>query len=171
MDSFGKIVSIFIAVILLFLFPLQYMAQKQELLLQSYIMKETSYFIDSVRNLGYMTKDMYETYYKKISLGSNSYDIEITHYKYGLYYDEEDITSEEYLEHYSCTYTEDIFKTLSDGNHDYRYLFNQYDYVTISVYRKNVSFAMRLQLLLAGRSGGDRECITIYGGMIRDEIY
>jgi hypothetical protein len=65
MNVFSKIIAIIITVILLLLTPLLYMAQKQDIISQSYISNETTKFIDSIKNSGYISIAMYMDFVKK----------------------------------------------------------------------------------------------------------
>lgn len=184
MNAFGKIVSILIAVILLFLCPTQYMAQKQDILMQQYVTTETSYFIDSSRNLGYITKQMYEEYMRRIELGNNLYEVELIHYHVVYYkeageqvdsdYNEMSVYSgeeEETYRRYMCYYTSDILDELYSTEGGYVYKMNQDDYLTIKVKQKNKTLGKRLQELLLGIDYTDGNYVTVYGGLIRDETY
>ncbi|NLZ80845.1 MAG: hypothetical protein GX913_03465 [Clostridiales bacterium] len=78
-DSFGKIFSILLAVVLMFLVPVQFYLQRQENLKQVYIMTETVYLVDAVRNKGRLTINMYETYLNKIRLLGGLYETDLQH--------------------------------------------------------------------------------------------
>lgn len=78
-DSFGKVLGILIAVVLMFLVPVQFSLQRQENLKQVYIMTETVYLVDAVRNKGRLTIDMYETYLAKIRLLGGLYQADLHH--------------------------------------------------------------------------------------------
>lgn len=184
MNAFGKIIGILIAVVLLFLCPIQYVAQKQDILMQQYVTTETSYFIDSVRNLGYITKQMYEEYMRRIELGNNLYDIELIHYQVVYYKEDGEQVDSDYEEtisylgekedtyrRYMCYYTPDILEVLYEEESGYIYKMNQEDYLTIKVKLRNKTFGKRLQELLLGVDYTDGNYITVYGGLVRDEAY
>lgn len=184
MNAFGKIVAILIAVVLLFVCPIQYVAQKQDVLMQQYVTTETSYFIDSVRNLGYITKQMYEEYMQGIELGNNLYEVELTHY-HALFYKEagEEVGNdyeaisgymgeeEDTYRRYMCYYTPDILEELYNEKNGYIYKMNQDDYLTIKVKLKNKTLGKQMQELLVGVNYTDGNYVTVYGGLIRDEAY
>lgn len=138
--------------------------------MQQYVTTETTYFLDSVRNLGYITKNMYEQYKKNIGIGNGLYDVELTHYHLVLYATEEAELSDA-RQGYDCYYTSDILASVYNESNQYCYQFNQNDYVTIKVRRKNPSLAQRMQELILGSDYGNQDYVTIYGGMIRDEAY
>lgn len=78
-DSLGKVVSIFIAVILMFLVPVKFYMERQENLNQTYLMTETVYLVDAIRNRGGISKEIYEEYLEKVSLLDGIYEIELKH--------------------------------------------------------------------------------------------
>ena len=119
--------------------------------MQQYVTTETTYFLDSVRNLGYLTKNMYDQYKKNIELGNNLYEIELTHY-HVVYYAEVETELSNGTKGYECYYTSDILTSVYNETNNYCYTFNQNDYVTIKVRRKTTSLAKRMQQLILGRS-------------------
>lgn len=156
--------------------------------MQQYVTTETTYLLDSVRNLGFLSKNMYEQYVKKIELGNNLYEVELTHYHLVLYVTNEEglvdgaepLVDTEFLEGielsqktkgYNCYYTADIMEAIYNEKDNYRYDFNQNDYVTIKVRRRVSSLAKRMQHRFLGSDFTDQGYVTIYGGMIRDEAY
>lgn len=184
MNAFGKIIAILIAAFLLFICPIQFVAQKQDILMQQYVTTETSYFIDSVRNLGYVTKQMYEEYMRRIEIGNNLYEIELTHYHALLYNEDGEQVGTDYKEvsgyvgeeedvyrRYMCYYTPDILEVLYYEESDCIYKMKQDDYLTIKVKLKNKSPGKRIQELLVGIDYTDGNYVTVYGGLIRDEAY
>lgn len=163
MDSFGKIVAILIAVVLLFLIPAQYMVFQKEQMCRAYLETETGYFVDSVRNMGYFSRNMYEMYCRKINMAADGWKIEMEHYKYHLDSVPEDEEKEiTYTEHYYTIYQDDIIKELEDSR-EKQYHFRQGDYFKIKVYGAGQTsfFGNKNQIQLK----------AVYGGMIRDEAY
>ena len=78
-DTFGKIVSIWIGCVFLFLLPISFYAKEQEQMERLFLLTETTYFVDSVRNTGVLTDSMLEKFEKKLSLLSCLYRIEMEH--------------------------------------------------------------------------------------------
>ena len=89
MDYFGRVMEILVTVILLFIVPLNYMSARNELLCQNYVTTETTYFVDSVRNVGFINRQMYETFVKKLAITNIPYEVSMTHYKEKLIQTEE----------------------------------------------------------------------------------
>ena len=117
MNAVEKVVAILLAAVLLFICPIQIVAQKQDVVMQQYVTMETSYFIDSVRNLGYLSRQMYEEYKKKIDIGGTLYNVELTHY-HMVYYDDSQAKD---LVHrrYQCYYMQDIMDQIYDKDKDF----------------------------------------------------
>lgn len=172
MDSFSKIVEIMVTVILLFILPLNYMAIKQDNICQTYVTTETSYLVDSVRNLGYMTEGMYSTFLRKLDETNQIYDITLTHYKQVVYLlpEEEEKKESEFENYYISAGTVDILDYLYEEETE-RYEFQQGDYFIMEIKNRNKTYAGKIREMLLQRSLSGKEILVVYGGMIRDEAY
>lgn len=166
MDSFGRMLEILITVVLIFLIPIQYFAIKQDMISQTYVTTQTSYLVDSVRNLGYLNKEMYETYLRKLQATNNVYEIKMTHYQFVYEAEEED-----YSKHYYCTYENDILDQIYDENSKERYDFHQGDYLMLKVQNKNKTYGTFMVHQLMGVNLSLEQIQVVYGGVIRDEGY
>ncbi len=164
MDSFGRMIEIIITVILLFLVPIQYMAIRQDSICQSYVTTETAYFVDSVRNTGFVTKGMYQTFLRKLSGTSQVYEVELNHYRRVI-----DLTDENYSEYYQGIYTQDIIEGMEELGRE-GYLFGRGDFFSVKVVNVNKTLGTRMQELFTGRAFPGGEICVVYGGAIRDEI-
>ena len=165
MESFGRVVEIFITVVLIFIMPVQYFAIKQDMISQTYLTTETSYLVDSVRNLGYLNKEMYETYLRKINTTGNVYDVEMIHYEYVF-----EANGEDYAKHCYCTYQEEILNLVYDETKELGYRFHQGDYFVIKINNKNRTYSSFIQELLMGIHPPTEQIRVVYGGAIRDEV-
>ena len=89
-DSISKIIGIIIAALILFVFPIKNELERQDQISRMFVLTETSKFVDSARNLGYITPIMYEDFTTKLGYTSNMYDVNITHYskRYDPVYDD-----------------------------------------------------------------------------------
>lgn len=169
MEAFGRIAEIFVTAILLFLVPLNYTAAKQDMINQTYVMTETFYLVDSVRNLGYLSANMYETYLKKLKATGHVYQVDMTQYRKEAVVRE---NGEDYQYHYFGIYTEEIKAVLySEKPEPAEYRFGQGDHFLLKVYNLDQSFFSRMSELLTGRTSGGPQISVIYGGAIRDEAY
>lgn len=166
MESLGRVIEILITIVLLFLIPIQYFAIKQDMISQTYVTTQTSYLVDSVRNLGYLNKEMYESYLRKLQATNNVYDIKMTHYQF-VYEAEE----ENYSKHYYCTYEDEILNQVYDENTEGRYDLHQGDYLMLKVQNKSKTFGTFIVSHMMGIELSKEQIQVVYGGAIRDEGY
>lgn len=76
-DSLITIVAIFLAAILMFVFPLMALSERSDDISQLAIQTATSEFVDNVRTTGKLTLDDYDKYLGTIIATGNSFDIEM----------------------------------------------------------------------------------------------
>mgnify|MGYP003313418964 FL=1 len=167
MDYFGRVMELFVTVVLLFMVPLNYMSARNELLCQNYVTTETTYFVDSVRNIGFVNKQMYETFVKKLAKTNVPYEVKMVHYKVKLTESEEADESEGiFLPYYHGIYHEDIMTEILASE---AYYFYKGDFFSVSVEKKGFTWGDRLESFLIGRNLTNEELQVVYGGSIRDE--
>ena len=77
-DSAVTIVAIFLAAILMFVFPLMTMADKSDDVSQLSIQNATTDFTNKIRTTGYLSQDDYDNFILTLASTGNSYDAEIT---------------------------------------------------------------------------------------------
>jgi hypothetical protein len=170
MNAFSKIITFLLAAIILFLGPLLYMAQKQDAISQVYISNETTKFVDSIKNTGFLTRTMYMDYIQKIDQTNNLYKIEIAHSHKVVepLYDEDTGTFlNDYDTYYTNTYQDEILGKFDQGE-DYN--FSQGDYISVTVVNRSKTLATKLMELFYRAEIPDEQILVTYGGMIRDEI-
>lgn len=170
MNAFDKIICILLVSVLMFLSPLFYLAQKQDVINQVYVESKTVEFVNDIKNHGYITANMYERYLDRLGDTGNLYVIEMVH-AHTVVNPEYDEDSGAFLDDYytyqESTYQDDILMEIFEGTGTY-YL-RQGDYVSIKVYNKTETFAGRM-LRMIGVNQKTQILIT-YGGIIRDENY
>ena len=88
MDSFGRLIAIILAGILLFLYPLQYIAFNKSTISDNHIHSLTKELMEEVMYSGILTIDMYETYMKKLGTRKKNYEINLIHSKALIGYEE-----------------------------------------------------------------------------------
>ena len=76
-DSFTTIIAIFLAAILMFIFPLMSMAERTDDVSQLSVQTTTTEFVDKVRTTGKLTLNDYEKYLSTIAATGNSFDVNI----------------------------------------------------------------------------------------------
>ena len=125
-DAFGKIFAVFVCVYLMFIAPITYMQKESQRLEETYVLTETSIFIENVKNTGIISKEEYDKYISKIAAMKNIYNIEIVHCKNLYNYETGSIVFA--AENYYKVDIED--KLIKDG----MYYLDEMDYIKITIY-------------------------------------
>lgn len=76
-DSLITIVAIFLAAILMFVFPLMSMSERTDDVSQLAVQTATTEFVDKARTTGKLTLDDYDKYLSTIASTGNSFDVDI----------------------------------------------------------------------------------------------
>lgn len=76
-DILGKVLDIIIAASVMFLIPLLYFGQKQDAFIHSNLYETTTNLIDNVSTRGYITKEMYDGYIKKLDTFGTVFSIDL----------------------------------------------------------------------------------------------
>lgn len=76
-DSLITIVAIFLAAVLMFVFPLMAMSERTDDISQLAVQSATSDFIDNATITGKLTLDKYDKYIQTLTATGNSFDVEI----------------------------------------------------------------------------------------------
>jgi hypothetical protein len=77
MDYPGRLIAGLITVILIILFPLQYIAQSNSEDIDAIVSDETKALADTIRDKGYIDQDMYEEYMNFLNETGEFYDVEL----------------------------------------------------------------------------------------------
>ena len=77
-DSAVTIIAIFLAAILMFVFPLMTMADKSDDVSQLSVQNATTDFTNKIRTTGYISQDDYDNFILTLASTGNSYNAEIT---------------------------------------------------------------------------------------------
>lgn len=161
-DTFITIIAIFLAAILMFIFPLMTLADRNDDITQLTVQTATTEFVDEIRRTGTLTEDQYNNFLSTIVATGNSYDVEIQF----QILDENpgkktaqsnDITVIGENVYYSV-YTTQIEKKL--GSSDKRYVLKEGDIVSVSVKNRSVTLAQTLRNVYYKVSGSDTYTIA-----------
>jgi len=170
MNSLGKVVSVFFMIILLFIVPLQDMARRADTMSQVYVSNETTEFVNTIKNKGYLTVEMYRRYIEAIDRTNNLYKVQIVHsHKIVEPVVNENETIEEgrYITRFFDTYQDEILEEFDKGE---VYHFSQGDYINVTVKNRNKTLANQIFSLLSVKNVPTVEIFVTYGGLIRDEV-
>ena len=77
-DSAMIVVAIFLAAILMFVFPLMTMADKKDDVSTLAVKTATTEFTDTIRTTGKLTQEQYDNYIQTLAATGNSYNVDIT---------------------------------------------------------------------------------------------
>lgn len=180
-NALSKVIAIVIAVFLLFIFPIKNELERQDETSRIFVLNKTISFVDSVRNLGYITPDMYEDYLNELALTGNLYKVELEHAKleylpvmeYNSSTGQYEPKLGEFHKSYINTYTDEIEECLFPDTNPPQpgqpYKMRMGDYFTISVVNQNKTTATKLQEIIYGRYISPEKIFVTYGGMIKDE--
>ncbi len=76
-DSLVTVTAIFLAAVLMFVFPLMTVSERTDDVSQLSVKTATTEFVDSVRTTGRLTLDDYDQYIQLITSTGNSFDVEM----------------------------------------------------------------------------------------------
>ena len=77
MDVIGRLMAGILAVVLIVIFPLQYLAQQNIEILDSHVEDHTKLLSDSIREKGYLDQEMYEDFVYALDRTGELYDIDM----------------------------------------------------------------------------------------------
>lgn len=80
-NAIWKILAFFLAAVLLFLVPLINLLERQDDAAFTVVFSETNRFVDSARDTGYITPDMYTEFLNRIQATGNTYSVSLKHIK------------------------------------------------------------------------------------------
>ena len=159
-DSAMTVVAIFLAAILMFIFPLMTMADNTDEVTTLTVQTATEEFTDNIRVTGQLTQDDYDSFLLTLSSTGNSYDVEIT----VQVLDEnpsKKTTSETQTigdNVYYTLYTTQVLEELADD--DGTLVLKEGDIVSVSVENTNTTIAMQLRNFMYKVTGNSSSSIA-----------
>lgn len=167
-DSAMTIAAIFIAAILMFVFPLMTMADKNDDVAQLSAQKATTEFVNMVRNTGKLTQDGYDNLVKALAATGNSYDVEMS-------IQHSDVNPAKKATHgkqtigdnvYYTDYTTQILDNLASSEKKYIPL-KEGDIISVKVQNTNTTIATQLRNFIYKVTGnGDKTITASESGMV-----
>jgi len=184
-DILEKIFAVLIAVVLMFFFPLLDVFERMDDLSFMTVYASTVKFVDTVRNTGRITPELYFEFKQILDATGNRYNVEIIH-RHLSYYPELDIENYEneysYVELFDEVYTEQmlvlmgimieengeiIYNTDLSAMQNYED-FAVGDYFYVCVKNTEETPATVIKNVLYGANLENVSIIVPYGGMIRN---
>ncbi len=154
-DSLIVVFSMILAVILMFIFPIMDTWERQDDISYMSVYANVVEFVDSVRNLGYITPTMYSQFLQSINATGNRYEVTLEHRK-RIYQ----------IDGYMNVYTTSIEEVLNNGDNYTDMEAGDYFYVSVKNTNKTQSTLMK-ELIFASRQETFKIGVP-YGGMIRN---
>lgn len=151
-DSLAIVFALIISILIMFLFPLLDTWELQDNL--SYV---TTYatvvdFVDTVRNVGYISPEVYYAFETKLGSTGNTYTVTLEHRKFI-----EDVSD------YMNVYTNEILETISTGDN---YYLDKYDYFYVTVKNTNKTQATVIREFLFANQEETFKIGVAYGGIV-----
>lgn len=149
-DTLITIVAIFLAAILMFIFPLMSVSERNDDIAQSVVQTATSEMVDKIATKGRITQSDYEQYLAKIATTGNTYEVEIEVQKLDENFGKKSATTSANMvgenSRYSVFTTDILDQVYSGGANMARgYLLNKGDNVIITVKNTNTTMAQTLR--------------------------
>lgn len=163
-DTFITIIAISLAAVLMFIFPLMTLADRNDDITQLSIQTATTELVDEIRKTGKLTSDEYNNFKSSIVATRNAYDVEMefkildenpakkTSQSTGVTVIGENV--------YYSVYTTQIEARLADEAQDKKYVLKEGDIVSVSVKNRSQTLAQTLRNVFYKVSGNDTYMIA-----------
>lgn len=162
MKTFGLLSEIIVTVVVLFILPVFCFQYHEELLLEGEMEYQTIYFTDSIRNVGFISRNMYEQFLESLGRTNHVYEVEMTVY-------EKNMNSESPYGYWKGVYTDQVLNAIYGPEE--RFIMHQGNLIAIAVYRKDSNAYEKVLMRLGVLGQGVARIPFRYGGMIRDERF
>ncbi|MFD1736219.1 hypothetical protein ACFSCX_06530 [Bacillus salitolerans] len=181
MNTLQKMFAFIIAVLLLYIVPSLFSYLNQDELSEKISYPAVTTFVDSVRNKGYVSPQMYNEFVDEINHGTYVYDVQLLHQSkvYNPVYTDptnpltfQGTYNVDYEEYYTKQILEVLFpnNTLPDDDPSRLYKMHVGDFFKVVIKNKNRTNATVVKDFLTFGMTGDPTVIYIpYGGMIHNE--
>lgn len=166
-DSLITIVAIFLAAILMFVFPLMSLSERTDDISQLAVQTETTEFVDKIRTTGVFTLDDYDKYLQTINATGNTFEVELQAQQLdenpGAKTTQAEMTKIGENVYY-VKYTSQLEEQL---NRDGKIKFKEGDIVSVTVKNTNQTIAQQLRNFFYQITGSDSyEIAAKHGGIV-----
>lgn len=168
-DSFVTIIAIFLAAMLMFVFPLMSVSEKSDNISQLTVQTATTDFVDKVRTTGELTLDDYDKYIQTITSTGTAFDVElmvqIMDENIGVKTTQAETTKIGENIYYNL-YTSQLESVLKD-NKKHKITLKEGDRVSVTVKNTNTTIAQTLRNFFYRIAGNDTYQIAVqYAGIV-----
>lgn len=170
-DSLITIIAIFLAAILMFIFPLMAISERTDDVSQLVVETATTEFVDNVRSTGKLTLDNYDSYVQELAATGNAYEVsmeaQILDENPGVKTTQAETTKIGENVYYTM-YTSQIEDKLSDVNNTKHTLnLKEGDIFSVSVKNTNTTIAQILRNFFYRIAGNDTYQVAAqHAGMV-----
>lgn len=158
-DSLSIVFAMIVALVLMFIVPLVDTWELQDNLSYVVTYAAVTDFVDTVRNTGYISPEVYGSFLTTLSATGNTYDVTMEHREFN-----EDIDA------YLNTYTNKIVAEIDAHK---KYKLDKYDYFYVTVKNTNRTQASILSGFFASEDASNFKIGVSYGGVVwsaRDDL-
>lgn len=166
-DSLITIIAIFLAAILMFVFPLMSLSERTDDISELAVQTATTEFVDNVRTTGKITLENYDKYIQTITATGNSFDVEMEIQQLdenpGAKVTQAEMTKIGENIYYN-KYTSQIEEELADKG---KMKLKEGDIVSVTVKNTNTTIAQQLRNFLYQVTGNETAQIAAkHGGIV-----
>lgn len=156
-DSLITIVAIFLASILMFVFPLSAISEMNDNEALAMVQSYTTEFVNQIRSKGKIAQEDYNAYIQKLNATGNSYDVnfevQIADSNPGKKTDNQQIGDTTYY----GVYTSQVMDELSNNG---QYILKEGDFVNVSVKNTNTTISQMIKSVLYSVTGDQSYVIS-----------
>lgn len=160
-DSFITVIAIFLAAILMFIFPLMSVSERNDDIALQAVDTATVEFVNNVITTGKITEENYNKFIQTLGATGNNYEVELEVRKF----DENPANKSAWTTNnkvgenlYYSVYTSQIEETLRNNNG--KYILNEKDMFSVNVKNTNKTIAQMLRSFFYSISGNDTHQIA-----------
>lgn len=160
-DTFITIIAIFLAAILMFIFPLMTLADRNDDITQLTVQTATTEFIDEIRRTGKLTEDHYNNFQATLASTGNAYDVELEFQILDENPEKKSAQTSNIVvigeNVYYSVYTTQIESKIGNSH---QYILKEGDIVSVSVKNRGTTLAQTLRNVYYRVSGDDTYTIA-----------
>ncbi|MGI6123393.1 MAG: hypothetical protein ACOYIG_04260 [Acetivibrionales bacterium] len=178
-----KVLAFMLCAVLMFLFPLMTVLDKQDDIAYNIVLAECNRFVDACRDTGYITPEMYSEFTDRIESTGNTYSIKMSHINRSVspvykqvsgvltFTGEYEITHVNYGEYDILGVLYPDNSTLSVHDKSRRYEMGMGDLLFVEVQNKGKTMATAIRDMILFRDTNSPSIFVRSGGMVRNEAY
>ena len=165
-DSLITIVAIFLAAILMFVFPLATISEMNDNEATAMVQSYTTEFVNNIRSKGKVTKEDYDAFVQKLYATGNSYDVDFELQIADTNPGKKTATQQIGDTTYYSVFTSQVESELNSDKHSY--LLKEGDYVIVYVKNTNTTISQMIKSVLYSITGNQSYVIMAQdsGGVV-----